>query len=258
MTGEEFEDIAIEDKIAQLGEPTAEFAVRGLAFFRSLVLAPLLVAGGLILEIILVGVLHIHHYEILLPGIVLIGSGVMLLVRAFRDRGLRVVVFPEGLVRLHRGRALAFWWEEIDRVWQKEGGGSHGIGRVWRTHSLTLQAADGRRMTFDDSLPRLGQLSQIVRRETLPRLLHRVEADYEAGKTLDFGKLRISQRGLSQGKETLPWSELRQAKGDEDHLFIYKKGKWRFSLAFTGSEIPNFHVLLALIEQRIPVERSTK
>src|SRR5205823_1028507 len=37
MTGEYAEDVAIEDKLAQLGEPTAEFAVRGLRMLRNLV-----------------------------------------------------------------------------------------------------------------------------------------------------------------------------------------------------------------------------
>ena len=231
----------------------------GLAFLRSLVLAPLLVVGGLILEVLLVGVLHLHHYEFLLLGVFLIGSGVMLLVRAFRNRGLRVLVFPEGLVRLHRGRALAFWWEEIGQVWQKTNAGYHGIGRAWRgALSLALQAADGRQMSFDDSLPRLAQLIRIVCRETLPFLWPQVQADYEAGKTLAYGKLRVSQRGLSHGKESLPWSEVQSAKLDGSHLFVYRKGKWVHSLSFTVSDIPNFHVLLALIEQRVPVEKSSK
>ena len=256
MTGEEFEDVAIEDKIAQLGEPTAEFAVRGLAFLRSLVLAPLLVGGGLVLEILLIGVLHVHHYEILLPGIVLIGSGVMLVVQAFRNRGLRVLVFPEGILRLQRGRAAAFWWEEIEQVWQKKSGGSHWFGRS--SWSLIVQTADGRRMSFDDSLPRLQQLVQLVHRQSLALLWPRFLADYEAGKTLDFGKLRVSQRGLSHGKETLTWLDMQKAKVQGSQLLIYRKGKWTRFLTFTVSDIPNFHVLLALLEQRVPVERSSK
>lgn len=256
MTGEQFEDVAIDDKIAQLGEPAAEFAVRGLAFLRSLILGPVLVAGGVFLEILLIGVFHLHQYEILLPGIFLIGTGVMLLVRAFRNRGLRVLLFPEGLVRVQRGNALAFWWEEIEQVWQKKSGGSHWIGHSW--WNLMVQAADGRRMTFDDSLPRLPQLVQIVRRESLVFLWPRYLADFETGKILDFGKLRISQRGLSYGKETLPWANLQKAKVQGAQLLIYKKGKWTHSLSFTVSDIPNFHVLLALMAQRAPVERSLK
>jgi hypothetical protein len=256
MTGEDFEDVAIEDKIAQLGEPTVEFTVRGLAFFRRLALAPLLIASGLILEIVLIGVLHLHNYEILLPGIFLIGSGVMLLVRAVRSRGLRVMVFPEGLVRLQRGRAVAFWWEEISQIWQKKGGGSHWMGRAW--WSLTVQTVDGRRMIFDDSLPRLEQLTQIVRRESMTFLWPRYLADYEMGKELSFGKLRISQRGLSHGKETLPWSDLQKARFDGAQLLIYRKGKWTHSVACSVSDIPNFHVLLALLEQRVRVETPSK
>jgi hypothetical protein len=257
MTWERFEDVAIEDKIAQLGEPAEEFALRGLGFLRSIVLASILTGAGLTLEVLLIGVLHVHQHELLLLGLALLLSGVMLLVRALRNRGLRVLVFPEGLVRVHRGEAQALCWEEIDQVlWQKSEGGHWRawIGGV----TLSLQAADGRRMKFDDSLPRLAQLAQIVRQRTLSFLWPKALMVYEAGHTLDFGKLRISQRGLSNGKETLPWSLVQKVKSNATELSIYKKGKRGHYFDFTLSDIPNFHVLQALLAQQVPVERMEK
>jgi hypothetical protein len=259
MMWEQFEDLAIENKIAQLGEPTAQFAVRGLGFLRNLFLAPLLIGAGVALDALLIGVLHVHQHELLLLGIVLVLSGVMLVVRSLRNRGLQVLVFPEGLVRLHRGQAQAFCWEEIDQVWQKKSERAHWTARAWRgLLTLTVQAADGRRMTFDDSLPRLAQLALIVRRETLPFLLSHARVTYEAGQSLDFGKLHISRRGLSHRKETLPWSVVQKVKVHGPDLLFYKKGKWTHSLNITVSDIPNPHVLLALLEEVVPVEKSSK
>ena len=54
MTWEQVEDAAIVDKLGQLGEPTAEFAVRGAGFLRKLVLAPALIGAGLTLEVFLI------------------------------------------------------------------------------------------------------------------------------------------------------------------------------------------------------------
>lgn len=259
MTAEPYEDVALESKIAQLGEPTAEFAVRGLGFLRHLVLAPLLIVAGLALEIILIGVLHVHQHELLLLGVVLVLSGVMLVVRAFRNRGLRVLVFPEGLVRFHRGQAQAFCWEEINLVWQKKSSDAHWVGRAWQgALTLTVQTVDGRRMSFDDSLPRLAELDQIIRRETLPYIWPQTRAPFDAGQTLTFGKLALNRQGLSYGKETFRWSDLQKVKIDGAQLFIYKKGKWMHSRNITVSEIPNFHVLLSLIEQMVRVEKSPK
>jgi len=259
MTWEQLEDAANEDKLAQLGEPKAEFAVRGAGFVRKLVLAPLLIGAGLTLEVLLIGVLHIHHYDLLLLGVVLVLSGVTLVVRAFRNRGLRVLVFPEGLVRLHRGEAQAFCWEEIDQVWQKKNEGAHWATRAWRgVLTLKVQTADGRRLSFDDSLPRLAELAQILCRETLPFLRPQAEAACEAGNTLHFGKLRMSRQGLSQGKETLPWSDLQKIKVNGVQLLIYKKGKWTHSLNCSLADVPNAHVLLALLEQRVRVEKPSK
>ena len=103
-----WEDVTVEDKLAQLGEPKAEFAVRGLGFWRYLLIAPFLITVGIALEIVLIGVFRVHHYELLITGFALIVWGITLLVRGFRNRGLRVLVFPEGLVRLlgHEVQAL--------------------------------------------------------------------------------------------------------------------------------------------------------
>jgi hypothetical protein len=223
------------------------------------VLAPILIGAGLTVEVLLIGVLHVHQHELLLLGLALVLSGVMLVVRALRNRGLRVLVFPEGLVRVHRGEAQALCWEEIDQVlWQKSEG-VHWAARAWRGGvTLSLQAADGRRMKFDDSLPRLAQLAQIVRQQTLPFLWTKARTVYEAGHALDFGKLRISQRGLSNGKETLPWSLVQKVKSNGAELSIYKKGKRAHYFDFTLSDIPNFHVLQALLAQQVPVERMGK
>src|SRR5262245_49265579 len=98
MTWEYAEDIAIEDKLAQLGEPTAEFAVRGLRLLRNLVLGTVLMTLGLAIEVLVIGLFRHHNFETILLGLALILSGVMLAVRAIRNWGLRVLVFPEGLV----------------------------------------------------------------------------------------------------------------------------------------------------------------
>jgi hypothetical protein len=183
---------------------------------------------------------------------------VILLVRAWQNRGLRVLVFPEGLVRCHPQKMQALFWEEIDQVCLKRSLGSHGAARLWRGFlTLTVQTADGRRMAFDDSLPNLLQLAQIIQRETLPHLLPRARAVYEEGKALAFGKLVISQRGLSQDKIALPWAEVQKVKWNGMELWIYKKGKWTHSIHFTGWDIANFHALLALLEQRVRVEKSS-
>ena len=259
MTGEYAEDVAGEDELAPLGEPTAEFAVRGLALFRRLVLAPILIGAGVALEAALIAVLHVHQHELLLLGVILILSGVMLLVRAWRNRGLRVLVYPEGLVRCHPQKVQALFWEEIDQVCLKRSLGYHGAARIWRGFlTLTVQTADGRRMVFDDSLPNLRQLAQIIQRETLPYLLPRATAAYEEGKALSFGKLILTQRGLSLDRIALPWSDVQKVKMGRTELLIFKKGKWTHSIRFAGGDIPNFHVLVALLEQRVRVEKSSK
>src|SRR4051794_26868363 len=97
------EDLA--DKLAVLGGPTAVFAVRGLVFFLALVVSPLLEAVGA--AVIVFAVTHGGIAKGIGLGIVLVIAGVGMMLRAVRSRGLRVLVYPEGLVRVRPGRSVA-------------------------------------------------------------------------------------------------------------------------------------------------------
>jgi hypothetical protein len=124
--------------------------------------------------------------------------------------------------------------------------------------TLKIQTADGRRLTFDDSLPRLGVLAQIVCRETLPFLWPQAEAACEAGQTVRFGSIQLDRQGFRHGKQSLRWSQMQKVKVNGAQLLVYTKGKWIHALNVPLSDTPNAHVLLALLGQRVRVERSSK
>jgi hypothetical protein len=245
----------IDDKIAQLGKPVAEFSVRGRVLFRNLVIAPVLLAAGTVIEVGLFWAQAFHNHHIVLIGAFLMLMGVMLVVRALRNRGLRVLVFPEGLVRIRRTEGRALLWEEVHQVWRKKIDGHWA--RAWQgALILKIQRKDGGRIEFDDSLPRLQKLSEILHRETLPYLLPAAVNAFESGRSLDFGKLRLDQAGLKQGNEAIRWTEVQEIKFGEDQVTIYKKGKWGRWCQAPVADIPNAHVLRALFAQLAPVKNS--
>jgi hypothetical protein len=239
-------------KIDALGEPTAQFAVGGKALLRNLILAPLLIAIGAALEaaVFLFGLVHLA--KLLLLGAFLIVMALMLLVRVYRNWGLRVLVYPEGVVRISREGAQALCWDEIDRVWRKKFEGEWGAQLRKGTQVLVAERADGEAIIFEDALPRLKELAVILQRETLPHLLPRAWQSYEAGQMLEFGKLRLSKQGLTKDQETLPWHDIREVSFNGEDVSIYKRSKWGYWFHAPAAEIPNYHVLQALTNALVP------
>src|SRR5262249_12348417 len=156
--------------LAVLGEPIAEFRVGGRWLIQKLIAAPLLILLGIAIELGVFWWGIRHGPRLLILGIVLAVGGVMIAVRVYRSRGLRVVAFPEGLVRLHRQQADAFFWDEITAIrWNKVQG---HWARIWEgSKKLLVQRSGGKEIIFDDSLPLLEKLGSIVEERTRPHLL---------------------------------------------------------------------------------------
>jgi hypothetical protein len=248
MDFDEPEDIT--EKLAVLGTPKAEFAVRGRVFARNLLIAPLMVLAGLALLVLPFVFMHGFHEHLLMFGIALTLGGIMLLVRAFRNLGLRVLIFPEGVVRFRRDEAQALFWDEIDTLWRKKIEG-HWEWIFKGSLTFTLQRADGKAIHFDDAIPNLKGLGEILQKETLPHLWRRYLAAFEKGATLDFGKIQLSRRGLSTQTDNLPWHDVAEIKLQENLVSIVKKGKWTRWFQCKVSEIPNCHVFKALVERAL-------
>jgi hypothetical protein len=241
----------IDERIAGLGKPLAEFAVRGGVLFRNLLIAPALFLLGATIVSGAFWVRAFNHVHLIAIGISLILMGVMLSVRALRNRGLRVLIFPEGLVRLWKEDAQALFWDEVDKLWKKKSQGHWA--RAWQGALIVkIQRNDGSSIEFDDSLPQLDKLSDILHRQTLPHLLPGAIEAYASGQSLDFGKLRVDRAGLKNETDVIRWSDIQEIKVGDDQLSVYKKGKWSRWCQTPVAEIPNAHVLRALLVQSAP------
>src|SRR5690349_20677934 len=104
---ESAEDIS--NKVAELGPPQAEYAITSARFFKQIIGAILLVPlGALMMALPLLlwiqhgGAEHFLIFKLAVLGFIFLTGSVLLAQRAYRNRGLRVLVYPEGLVRLHR------------------------------------------------------------------------------------------------------------------------------------------------------------
>ena len=103
--------------VIELGEPEALFRISHGRFLAKLTLGVLLVVYGLVANYLwwVHGPATFGHLEVLfliLPPL----SGVSLLLHMYRHRGLFVLIYPSGLLRLRRGEVDSFPWHEVESV----------------------------------------------------------------------------------------------------------------------------------------------
>src|SRR6202040_3504208 len=111
--------------------------------------------------------------EVWFGSLVLIGSGAWLAFRMFRNRNLRVLVFPEGFVHIQGGKVTVFRWDHIEAVWEKIiQHNVHGIP-VGTSHSYTVRRDDGQKVSLGNDLRKVMDLGQLILQETHKRQLPR-------------------------------------------------------------------------------------
>jgi len=237
------------DGLASLGKPIREFVVSGRVLMLRLALAFGLVLAGVGLCVILV-VAKGHHVHVIIWGTLLALMGVTLGIRAYRNWGLRVLIYPEGGIRFQHDRVVTFFWEEIARVWRKNS--EEHWSSAWQgSLILILEKTNGELIQFDDALPGLRDLATLVEQRTLPLLLSTSISTLEAGGTIDFGELAIHPLGIGTKRGKLLWDEINEIKCDKAALAIYKKGKKVNWCSSKVAGIPNPHVVLPLVSQML-------
>jgi len=165
---------------------------------------------------------------------------------------LRALVFSDGLVHIRGGRVNVFRWDEITEVYQSMQK-THRTGRAVQK-IYTVKDAGGKKSVLTGELAGIAALGETVQCEVTNRMLPRCWEDYQAGRTLHFGKLAISKEGISKGKEVLPWHQVEEVKLDRGSIAIQKEGGWISWASITASGTPNLFVFLSLVDKIIGVK----
>lgn len=252
----------------ELGEPDALFRVSP-RWFR----AKLAVGLGLILYGVVANYLwwvhgpgrggHIQFELLLLPPI--IGGG--LLVFMYRNRGLRVLVYPTGVLRLRPGGVESFPWDEVTEVRLKlDPAGEPRFARddagrptacwlpakvptfqVWNAW-VEVERADGTEARFSPALADYPALAEHIQRGTFVVLWPKVLAKLARGGEVEFGDLSVGPAGLRAGKQTLRWADVADVTVSQKTLSVKRSGGWLPWFAKEVTAVPNPHLLLALAD----------
>ena len=276
-TGEETRrDIAtdLNEITERLGEPDATFRTnpRSVAWRFSLGVA-MVVAAVLLHFLLWTGEIpwpNFKHFKIwillFLGGV--IGPGAGLYVIAFAIGGMKmwVLAYPTGLFVWHRGRVLAFPWDDVtelrlaglpDKAVLERPDGPDGLPiayydltrsgrRVFGT-TITLVRADGEEIALPSTLENFADLGRRAQEETYARLFPTFCQRFRAGYSLPFGPMAIERDSLSVGTASITWGGVDGLERKADKLEVKEILKKKPFAKCDLSEVANPHILMGLV-----------
>lgn len=254
---------------AELGEPEELFQISRGRLLAKLAVGVLLLLHGIAANYFwwVRGPATLGHVEILFL-VILPLFGAALLYHMYLNRGLVVLIYPTGLLRLRRGEVDSFPWAEVDHVMLKvkQAGAAvfvrDGLDnltgcwlpveiptvKIWEA-GLTVARDDGAEARFGPALTAYDRLAEEVQRRTFAVLWPQVWGRFRAGDGVSFDDLEVSPGGLRHEKKYLPWRELKEVAVVQGKLSVKQTGKWLPWAVKDVAGLPNPHVLFALIEE---------
>jgi hypothetical protein len=119
---------------------------------------------------------------------------------------------------------------------------------LWTTY--TLRRKDGEPFVIKGNhLENFNGFDATLRRELLRWRLPVLLALYRTGSTLTFGKLQVSQEGITVGANTLPWEEVEEVEVTDERISVLRKGSHRCWAKVQVAGLPNALLFPALAQE---------
>jgi hypothetical protein len=260
------DDDHLSRSVTELGEPDVLFRISRTRFLAKLTLGVLLLIYGVAANYYwwVHGPAIFDHLAFFVLFIIPLSGGALLL-HMYRQRGLYVLVYPTGLLRLQRGEVDSFPWREVEHVAlkvQRAAGAETERDadgtllacwlpaevpsfQLWNA-GLTVAREDGVTVHFGPALSAYDQLAAEIQKRTFAVAWPLVWAGILDGRVVAFGELEATRGGLRHAGKFLPWNELKEIAVAQGKLSIKQGGKWLPWVILDIQSIPNPHVLFAL------------
>jgi hypothetical protein len=238
----------------QLGNPTTTHRA-GLSVWITLVSGTIfaLLGSYAMIALFASGARAVKGNSLALPALGL-GVGITFLVIGYIQSRQRIQLFEHGFTYIKAGTTRVIRWDEIESVQQQIVRQHVYFIPVATLYTYTIRTLRGETLKLTNSVGKVAQLGALIQGETFKRLMPRALEIYNGGGTLQYGKLSISQAGIGNGKEIVPWSQVKGVRVSNGFIVVQKDGKW---LAWTNvavSRTPNFYIFLALVNQIMGVK----
>ncbi len=184
----------------------------------------------------------------IISGIICIAVALFLFWLLFSWRGARAQLFEQGFIISRAGKTTTGRWEDIVSITQKiRRIRRYGIP-IWTSYLYTLSLANGEIVRVNNAFGQTSKLGDAIQRMSANVLLPRAIASYRSGASLPFGKISISLAGISNGKETVPWSNIKQLTLQKGAVIVKRNDKLLNWVTTPVAKTPNVYVLTALVD----------
>jgi hypothetical protein len=165
-----------------------------------------------------------------------------------------LLFYTKGFLSVQGSKMTAVRYDSIPSVWQKITHNRISISFIpvcwWTIYLYTVQTPEGKKFQFNKK-EQGERILQEVFRYKMPRAI----ATYSEGGDIIFGPITVSNKGLTRGKKTLSWSEIKAVNINNGVLYVEKRGGWFSWTSVAVARIPNFYVFLALVDQICGINR---
>jgi len=233
----------------QLGTPQVEYRTRARV---GVIIAWGILGGILGCIFLLAGVGSASDVATMITffiiGLLILGVVLYCALLPLTYRSWRAYTCTEGFVIVRGSRVDAFRWDQIGAMWYAVTRySSYGVYR--RTiHKYTIRRKDGVKVMLDDRFADVETLGNTISRELTRCLLPQVINAYNAGSTITFGPFSVSLQGVSNGRELLPWNQIKVLRLNRGFVMVRKEGKWLTWSAVRVADVPNIFVFMALVD----------
>jgi hypothetical protein len=215
---------------------------------------------------------------IALFGIILLAYAVLRIATALNNRGARIYMCSDGLIRATKAVTEVQRWDQTSEVWKLfrrslwsfnfYTDAAIRVGKSMNRPFYVLDAyklrrTDGSEVTIDRAFNKFKQLGQAIELEMTNRLMPDVLARYNAGQLVSFGELAFSQQGITvPGGKVIPWPEVTNvAVMKNGFIYIYSKKQGQLLPSTDVVEmwkVPNAFVFLTLAKQNVERQKQEK
>ena len=167
-------------------------------------------------------------------------------------REYQVEIHEQGFVYSTVFETVNVHWEDVSAVWQAKRARQRNGPTTSATYTILLK--NKKKLVLDNERFKNAEgLGDTIQKEVTRRLMPKYIELLRSGGTAKFGKLSISQQGISNGKETIPWSQVQAVRINNGIININKEGKWLGWANVMAYEIPNLFIFLGLVDQIVGV-----
>lgn len=192
----------------------------------------------------------------LLVELILVGLIIFLIALSLQQQRrstYQVQIFEDGLISIRGKQAQQARWDSIATIWKNfPVQFSRRTGYVVIKRTYTLVCRTGERITLTDVIHTIEGLGNDIEQRVLPYVMPSLIEAYKRGEVLQFDRLGISQAGLSDGSETVPWYDITSFMVIHSRISIMRAGMQKPWIQMEVAKIPNFFIVETLLRELCP------